>query len=219
MLPLVKTGVWRCIVFDLDGTVANTIPLIIASYDHALTTVVGIPADPELMRSWIGQTLWDTFAEHYPDHVEALVESYVDFNLSQLERQIQRFDGMADLLTELSVAGARVGVATSKRRRSAELTLAAVGLETRVPLVVAMEDTATHKPQPEPLLLAVERMGARPEAAVYIGDAVVDIQAAKAAGMASIAVTWGAGERAALQAAEPTVLVDTLAELRAALLG
>lgn len=219
MLPLVKTGVWRCIVFDLDGTVANTIPLIIASYDHALRTVVGIPADPELTRRWIGQTLWDTFTEHYPDHVDALVESYVEFNLSQLERQVQRYDGMAELLAELAVVGARIGVATSKRRRSAELTLAAVGLQAKVPLVVAMEDTATHKPHPAPLLLAVTKLGAEAEAAVYIGDAVVDIEAAKAAGMASIAVSWGAGERAALQAAEPTLLVDTMAELREALLG
>jgi pyrophosphatase PpaX len=219
MLSLVKTGVWRCIVFDLDGTVANTIPLIIASYDHALTTIVGIPADPVQARSWIGQTLWDTFTERYPEQVDALVEAYVEFNLAHLDSEIRRYEGMPELLAELTAVGIPIGVATSKRRHSAERTLAAVKLEQLIPLVVAMEDTAVHKPNPEPLRLAVDRLGARTDHAVYIGDAVVDVQAAAAAGMASIAVTWGAGDRDELIAAEPTIVVDTLDQLRSALLG
>jgi pyrophosphatase PpaX len=74
-----------------------------------------------------------------------------------------------------------------------------------------------HKPSPEPLLLALQRLGVRATDAVYIGDAVVDVLAAKAAGMTSIAVTWGAGERPELLAAGPLAVVDTMDELRAEL--
>ena len=81
-----------------------------------------------------------------------------------------------------------------------------------------MEDTALHKPSPEPLLLALQQRGVRAQDSVYIGDAVVDVLAAKAAGMAVIAVTWGAGDRADLLAAGPLAVVDTMDELRAYLL-
>ena len=69
-----------------------------------------------------------------------------------------------------------------------------------------MEDTDLHKPNPEPLLLALQKLGVSADSCVYIGDAVVDVLAAKAAGMASIAVTWGAGDRADLLAAGPLAL-------------
>ena len=121
-------------------------------------------------------------------------------------------------MTELSASGATIGVVTSKRHVSATNTLRAAGLDGHLPLLVAMEDTAVHKPNPEPLLLALQRLGVRATDCVYIGDAVVDVQAAKAAGMASIAVTWGAGERAYLLAAGPLAIVDTMEELRAHLL-
>lgn len=210
---------WRCVIWDLDGTLANTIPLIIASYDHALYTVLGIHADPVQAQGWIGQTLWDTFTERYPDHVDALVEAYVDFNLSQLEQRVLRYEGMAELLAELAAAGVLTGVATSKRRHSADRTLEAVDLHRAVPLLVGMEDTSAHKPDPAPLLLAVDKLGSSRGDAVYVGDAVVDVRAAHAAGLASIAVTWGAGIRSELVEAGPTLVVDTMAQLRAALLA
>ncbi len=91
-----------------------------------------------------------------------------------------------------------------KNLHAAELTLEHVDLGGAIPVTVAMDDTEVHKPDPTPLLLALERLGGVAADAVYIGDAVVDVRAARAAGMASIAVTWGAGEVADLVAAGPT---------------
>lgn len=86
-------------------------------------------------------------------------------------------------------------------------------------MVVAMEDTERHKPQPDPLLLGIRRLGIRPHDTVYVGDAVVDVQAAKAAGLGSIAVTWGAGTAEDLLGAGQDVLVHSVPELRALLLA
>ncbi|MFT4109088.1 MAG: HAD-IA family hydrolase [Propionicimonas sp.] len=209
---------WPCVVFDLDGTVVNTIPLIISSYRHAMDRVLGeTPTDDEA-RGWIGQTLYDTFHRLHPAHAQELIDTYIAWNLEHLPDLIEEFDGVPELLDALSAAGVLTGVATSKRRTSAEVSLQHAGLSGRLPVTVAMDDTAVHKPNPEPLLLALTRIGRSPGEAAYVGDAVVDVLAARAAGMSSIAVSWGAAERDALVAAEPDFLVDTVAELRAVLL-
>ncbi|MGC3994594.1 MAG: HAD-IA family hydrolase [Propionicimonas sp.] len=209
---------WPCVVFDLDGTVVNTIPLIIASYRHAMDTVLGeTPTDDEA-RGWIGQTLYDTFHRLHPSHAQELIDTYIAWNLEHLPELIEQFPGIPGMLDGLAAAGVLTGVATSKRRTSAEVSLQHADLAGRLPVTVAMDDTAVHKPHPEPLLLAVARLGGRPGDSAYVGDAVVDILAAKAAGMASIAVSWGAADRDALAAAQPDYLVDTVADLQGVLL-
>lgn len=111
-----------------------------------------------------------------------------------------------------------MGVATSKLREPALTALRLAGLDHHVGVLVTIEDTDRHKPDPQPLLCAAERLGAVPEEAVYVGDAVVDIQAARNAGMAAIGVTWGAGTRDAVRDAQPDVVVDTVGQLLEALL-
>ena len=210
---------WPYVVFDLDGTVVNTIPLIIASYEHAMWDVLGEHTSAEEARGWIGQTLYATFHARHPAHAQQLIDSYVTWNAEHMPELLEDFPGTPELLDALAAAGVVTGVATSKRRVSAERTLRYAGLDGRLPVTVAMEDTDVHKPRPEPLLLALESVGGRPEQAAYVGDAVVDVRAAKAAGMTAIAVSWGAARRDDLAAATPDHLVDTVAELQELLLG
>ncbi|HEY7988165.1 MAG TPA: HAD-IA family hydrolase, partial [Lapillicoccus sp.] len=118
-------------------------------------------------------------------------------------------------------SGVRFAAATSKLRGAAETALRLTGLDAYLSgpqALVTLEDTDEHKPDPAPLLLAVERLGGTPAEAVHVGDAVVDVRAARTAGMAAVAVTWGAGVRSDVVAATPDVVADTVDELRAALL-
>ena len=126
---------------------------------------------------------------------------------------------MRDVLADLVAAGARVGVATSKRRSSAQQGMDVLGLSEFVEVLVGMEDTSTHKPDPAPVLLAVERLGGTPDQAVYVGDAVVDMLAGQAAGTATVAVTWGAGHPEALAVAHPDAVAVDAVQLRKVLLG
>lgn len=210
---------WSCVLFDLDGTVVDTIPLIIASYDYAMRHVLGERVGPEEARGWIGQTLYDTFHARYPEHADALISAYIEFNLTSMQTMLQQYSGMHELLRDVTAAGVEIGIVTSKRRNSAELTLAYSGLEGAIPVTVAMDDTSIHKPNPEPLLLGLERLGADPSRSVYVGDAVVDVLAAHAAGLPAISVSWGAVDASVLAAAEPEFLVHDRDELRALLLG
>ena len=95
----------------------------------------------------------------------------------------------------------------------------AAGIEDAVTVVAGLEDTERHKPAPDPLLHGAAALGVDPAACVYVGDAVVDLRAARAAGCGAVAVTWGAGERDALAAEDPDALVDDVAALAGVLLG
>jgi pyrophosphatase PpaX len=209
---------WPYVVFDLDGTLVDTTGLIVDSYQHAFTTVLGAPEDEAVIRGWIGQPLIRAFRDRSPERADELFATYVEWNHANTERLIRRYAGVDDLLAGLADAGVRSAAATSKLRGAAETALRLTGLDAYLQVLVTLEDTAEHKPDPAPLLLAVERLGGRPRDAVYVGDAVVDVQAARRAGMAAVAVTWGAGTPVDIVAAEPDVVADTLQELRDALL-
>ena len=210
---------WQTVLFDLDGTLADTIPLIVASYQHAFRTVLAEEVEEARARAWIGRPLLPALLEERPDHGHELDRVYREWNLANTSRLIRRYAGVPEMLAALTAAGVRCAVATSKRRETARLALDAVGVSGLVDVVAALEDTTRHKPSPDPLLHAAAALGADPAGCVYVGDAIVDVLAARAAGMAAVAVTWGAGEREALAASGPDTVVDTMADLRAHLLG
>ncbi|WP_082569530.1 HAD family hydrolase [Knoellia sp. Soil729] len=210
---------WQTIFFDLDGTLANTIPLIVASYQHAFREVRGEEIEDARARAWIGRPLLGALLEEDPERGHDLDRTYREWNLANTSRLIERYDGVPEMLSALTEAGADLHIVTSKRRDTARLALTGVGIDHLIDVTGALEDTARHKPDPEPLLVAAAKVGVDPSTAVYVGDATVDILAARAAGMAGVAVTWGAGERAALEATDPATVVDTVAQLTAYLLG
>jgi pyrophosphatase PpaX len=210
---------WGVVLFDLDGTLADTIPLIVASYQHAFRTVLAEEVEESRARAWIGRPLLPALLEERPDHGEELDRVYREWNLANTARLIQRYAGVPEMLAALTSAGIRCAVATSKRRETARLALEGVGIDGLVEVVAALEDTTRHKPDPDPLLYAASVLGVPPADCVYVGDAVVDILAAQAAGMAAVAVTWGAGEPAALEATHPVAVIDSVGALTAYLLG
>lgn len=210
---------WQTIFFDLDGTLANTIPLIVASYQHAFREVRGVEIEDARARAWIGRPLLGALLEEDPERGHELDRTYREWNLANTARLIERYAGVPEMLESLVSAGANVHVVTSKRRDTARLALTGVGIDHLIDVAGALEDTTKHKPDPEPLLAASRTLGVDPRTAVYVGDATVDILAARAAGMAGIAVTWGAGERQALEATGPERVVDSVDELTAYLLS
>ena len=120
------------------------------------------------------------------------------------------------MLARLKDEGRRLGIVTAKRRITVDLAFNVVPLRHLFDTVVGGDETERHKPDPEPLLLAAERMGVRPEDAAYVGDSPFDIRAAKAAGMRSVAVTWGRiHDRARLEREHPDAIVETAEELLA----
>lgn len=211
---------WPVVLFDLDGTLADTVDLIVASFHHSLQTVLGVSLSSEEIRTWIGRPLHGAIIDAFPDQahrVEEIVTAYRQWNLAHHDEMIKRVPGIETLVSELVEAGATLGVVTSKLHQTAARGLSAVGLDEAIQIVAGQEQTVRHKPHPEPLLYAARVLGVDPEDCVYVGDATVDLQAARAAGMSSIGVTWGAGERLDLAQHRPVAVVRDVTELTAAL--
>jgi len=202
------------VLFDLDGTIADTVPLIVASFKRTLWEVLGWEPTFEQCKEWIGRSLTETFTGLAPERADELMIRYLEWNLANHRRFVRPFPGVDELIAALESSGRTFGVATSKRLESALLSLDCVGLTGRIPLLATEEDTATHKPSPEPLLHALATVGSGPAEAVYVGDAVVDMLAAQAAGVGAVAVTWGAATEDELAAVGPAAIVHTVDELR-----
>ena len=206
---------FRTVLFDLDGTLVDSAAMILASMKHAALTVLRreIP-DEELMAAVGGPGLRAQMEALAPEHADELVNVYSEHNIA-LHPELQPCAGILDALQVLHAEGRRLGIVTAKRRATLQLAFDVLPeLKRYFDVTVGAEDTERHKPNPEPLLFALDRLGEAPENAVYVGDSPFDIQAAKAAGAASIAVTWGrihSEERLARE--EPDAVVSTPEEL------
>jgi pyrophosphatase PpaX len=206
------------VLFDLDGTVVDSGAIILASMRHAAKEVLGVePPEDELMAAVGGPGLEAQMRALAPDRVEELVLTYRAHN-EPLHDELACCAGMDDVLVKLKDEGRCLGVVSAKRRETIELAFRTVPLGHLFDVVVGGDETERHKPQPEPLLLAAERLRVDPKSCAYVGDSPFDVRAAKAAGMFSVAVTWGGiHTRERLEHEEPGAIVDTAEELRGVL--
>ncbi|PWH06698.1 HAD family hydrolase [Brachybacterium endophyticum] len=200
------------VLYDLDGTLVDSVGLIVDSYAHVFERF-GIQGYEEAeVRSWIGLALEETFEALDPQRTPVMARAYREYNVTHHDDRIATYPGAAEHLEVLRAAGARLGVVTSKGAELARRGLEITGAPA-VEAVVGKEHTAAHKPDPAPLHYALDLLEGRPERAVYVGDAATDLQAAHAAGMDAVGVTWGAGTRPALEAQQPLAVVDSFEEL------
>jgi len=179
------------VLFDLDGTLIDSGPMILSSFRHATRTVLGreIP-DHELVASTGGSTLEVQMSAFDPQRVDELVAAYRAHN-TPLHQNLECCLGIEDVLDELKAQGRLLGVVTAKRQHTVALAFERLGIERYFDVVVTSDDTTAHKPDPEPVLLALEKLGAGPEDAAYVGDSPFDVGAARAAGVFAVAVGWG----------------------------
>ena len=200
------------VLFDLDGTVVDTGAIILASMRHAAETVLGGDySDDQLLAAVGGPGLEAQMQALDPARADELVRVYRAHN-EPLHDTIAVCEGMDVVLDELRDRGHRLGVVTAKRRRTVDLAFARIPIEHLFETVVGGDETAEHKPHPAPLLLALERLGARPDDAAYVGDSPFDMQAAKAAGLHAIGVGWG-GIHAAEKLTDADVVIHHAQEL------
>lgn len=205
---------WSTVLFDLDGTLVDSVELIVRSYRHTLAAFALPEVEDAEIRRWIGLPLQETFTRVDPERTTQMLAVYREFNHAHHDESIGALEGMPDVVTDLIAAGARTGVVTSKGQELARRGLDLTGMGA-IDHVTAREDTATHKPGAEPIEHALAALGtADRDTAVYVGDAATDLAAAHAAGIAAIGVTWGAGTRADLEAEQPVAVVDSSAQLR-----
>jgi pyrophosphatase PpaX len=206
-------------LFDLDGTLIDSGPMILASMKHAAKTVLGRDVPEEVLAAAVGGPgLVAQMRALDPDRVDDLVSTYRRHN-EPLHEQLEAFWEVVEVLPRLRAEGRRLGIVTAKRRETVQLAFDRIpGLESSFEVVIGSEDTERHKPDPEPILEALACLDAAPEDAAYVGDSPFDVRAAKAAGVYAVAVAWGGIHGAeALERERADVLVHHAEELLAVL--
>ncbi len=205
----------EAVLFDFDGTIVDTTELIHESMRRTVAEVLGRDLSRETLMANVGQPLprqMELLADGQPEKAGELLEVYLHHNDELHEDLIEEFPNVRASLARLHDAGLRLAVVTSKRRFSVEMALNSFpDLRNAFDVFVTMEDTTEHKPRPAPLLKGLELLGDVPsKKAAYVGDAPFDVAAARAAGITSVAVSWGAFTGEALRAAEPDYLFEDL---------
>ncbi|MGN6362214.1 MAG: HAD family hydrolase [Thermomicrobiales bacterium] len=201
------------VLFDLDGTLLDSVELIVQSYTHAVTTHLGGPVDRDGVLATIGLPLGPILEALAPGQGALLLETYRAYMSEHHDRMARLFPGAGETLRALRARGYQLGIVTSKSRASARLAFDLFALETLVDVTVCFDEVSRPKPAPDPLLAAAARLGVAPAACLYVGDTPHDMQAAQAAGMCAVAAPWGAGTHTALLAAAPGLWLATLADL------
>jgi pyrophosphatase PpaX len=182
------------ILFDLDGTLVDSIELIVAAAMNAFASRPGPSPSEAQIRNTIGRPLPTTFGPWLvdDDDLPFLISKYRAYQLEHHDRLTNAYEGIVDAVAALHASGHPMGIVTSKVGFMAERALVHTGLASYMRCIIASDSTTKHKPDPEPVLLGLERLAAAPEDAIFVGDSPYDMQAARAAGVHALGVAWGA---------------------------
>lgn len=201
------------VIFDLDGTVVDTVQLIRDSFRFATRTVLGAELPDGQIMAGVGRPLMAQMIALSPAYAQELYDAYREYNHRLHDELIRPYAGMRPALEQLRASGRHLGIVTSKSADTTEMAFNAVGIGDLFDVVVTASDSSEHKPSPVPVRLCLERFAdaglpADPAAAIYIGDSPFDIAAGAAAGTVTAAVTWGVFSLPELLAAHPDFVVD-----------
>lgn len=206
-------------IFDLDGTITDSLPLIYAGFHAATEPVLGRlltereirerfgPPDHEIIRSFVGDK-----------HAPAAIERYLAVYEADADGLESAHVGMDDVVRACKDAGIRVGLVTGKSRRTALVTLGRLGLDGWYDVLVAGDDVVRPKPHPEGTLKALATVEHQDgDSGVFIGDSAADMLAGRASGLVTVGVLWGAPDHEELLGAEPDVVCTSADDVLRAL--
>jgi pyrophosphatase PpaX len=199
------TTLIRAVLFDLDGTLLDSVPLILDSFVHTLAAC-GIPHPGDaVLRHGLGIPLRTYFAQWAagPEQMERMIAVYRDFNLSNHDARVSAFPGVVDMVRRTKAGGRATALVTSKNRSASERGLALVGLSGTMDAIVTCDDVERPKPDRQPVDVALARLAVGAEAAVFVGDSLHDLASGRAAGVRTAAALWGPFSRADLEAGTP----------------
>jgi len=205
----------QTVLFDLDGTLIDSIRLILDSYHHTLAAH-GLPprTDEDWLRG-VGTPLRVQFADWHGDldQLEAMIATYREYNLAHHDRMVTVYPGVVAAVSALRAAGRQTGLVTSKNRQGALRGLSLVRLEAMMDVLVCADEVTNPKPHPEPVEKAVALLGADRRRTVYVGDSIHDMVSGRAAGVRTAAALWGPFGRAHLEESRPDYWLESPADL------
>jgi pyrophosphatase PpaX len=201
------------ILFDLDGTLIDTNELIISTYLHTLEKYYPGKFTREDVLPFLGPTLHEVFGEMDPDRVEEMVLEYRTYNLANHDALVKEFVGVMETIETLKKKGYKLAIVTTKREDVAFKGLRLMKLDSYFDVMIAYDHVKKVKPDPEPIFLALEKLGSKPEEALMVGDNFHDVLAGKNAGTKTAGVAWSIKGREYLAKYEPDFMLENMTDL------
>ncbi|MBU9722246.1 MULTISPECIES: pyrophosphatase PpaX [Bacillaceae] len=201
------------ILFDLDGTLINTIDLIVDSFLHTMEQYYPGKYKREDVVSFIGPPLSETFEKLDPEKVEEMTKTYRVFNHAKHDELVTEYEGVIDTLEALHKEGYKMAIVTTKLRETALKGMKLMGIDRFFDIIVALDQVENYKPHPEPLEKAMKALGSVPEKTMMIGDSQHDILGGKNAGTYTAGVSWSIKGKEFLNSFEPDVMLETMPDL------
>jgi pyrophosphatase PpaX len=202
------------VLFDLDGTLIDSIALLLASMKHTFQGRSRKPTDDE----WI-EGLGTPLPKQLTPYVESdedrerLVNRYRTFQHENHDRLMSQYAGVIDTLALLYQRGHPLGVVTSKGNMMMERGLKFIGADDYIEVAIGYDSVHIHKPDPFPVKAALEKLEYQASEAVFVGDSPHDINSGNAAGVITIAALWGPFRRDQLEPHNPTYFLDDIKDL------
>ncbi|CAN5782200.1 HAD family hydrolase [soil metagenome] len=205
----------RAVLWDFDGTLADSTELIMRCYRHTMEMHLGECPPDEVWLGGFGMTLESQIARFARSEEEngAMLHTYRSFQLFCHDAMLRPFAGAVETVAELARQGITQAIVTSKHRESALRGMELCGLMDHFPVIVTPEDVTHTKPHPEPVVHALRELEVSPADALFVGDSPHDVAAGRAAGTRTAGALWGPFPRAALEAARPNVLLERPADV------
>ncbi len=202
----------RAVLFDLDGTLVDSLPLIVRTYRQVFAEM-GIPWGNDDVVKMIGLPLIEIgrhFAREAAAHFEERYQYYYHRDLAVYTKL---FPETLEMLEQLKKRRIKLGIVTSKGKPGTLRTTAFTGLDRIMDVIVTAHDVTRHKPDPEPLLKALKHLDIKPFRSLYVGDSRFDILTGRNAGARTLGVTWGLGSRAELERLLPDGIIERWEDL------
>lgn len=198
---------YKAILFDLDGTLLDSVPTIIKVTRETLESM-GIQIDDLTIRHAIGIPLKVQGRRFAPGREQQFIDDYRTVYFRHLNEDARLFPGTREMLETLRADGCLTAIVTSKNTRGTSKAIELTGLDGLFDLVITADDVTHCKPEPEPLLKAMQLLGVTPEESLYVGDSAFDVDMAQRAGVMMAAVSWGARTHEELAMICPDGVVD-----------
>ncbi len=207
---------WPTILFDFDGTLVDSIELILESYRQTMRVHRPDQEWPDdLWLKGLGTPLRVQF-RHFTDdaaEVQAMIATYREWNMANHDRMVTAYPGAVDAVKALKAKGARMGIVTSKNLHGLQRGLNLVGMDGLFDSFVTADSMEASKPDPAPVLAGIRELGGAPETSVMVGDSPHDMAAGRNAGAATVACLWGPFKREHLEHERPDHWVEDFDQL------
>jgi len=203
----------KALLFDFDGTLLNTNDLIIQTFMHVLNERFPGQYSPKDCLKFLGPSLKQTMSDIAPGEEDAMIAKYRKYNELHHDELVTQYPDVVSTLEQLKAMGIKLAIVSTKRNGMIDRGLSVLGANHLFDVRIGTDDVKNVKPDPEPVLLALERLGVNKEEAIMIGDNSHDIEAGHNAGIRAAGVAWAFKGPEYLQQFKPEYMLHHMTDL------